>query len=66
MTPLHFAARYGRSDLVGPFVATGALINKPNRSGRTPLDIAESYQQIETAEAIKQVGGKKAAELSPH
>lgn len=45
MTPLHYAARKGRTDIMELLLANGAEIDSVNLDGRTPLHEAARYHQ---------------------
>lgn len=58
-TPLHHAAFGKKPDMVRLLLEHGAEINALNNAGKTPLDLASG----ETAELLKEKGGKSASEL---
>ena len=60
-TPLHFAAGYGRNEIVGLLIAAGADVNAQNNRGGTPLGHARKHP--ETADLLRKHGGKTGAEL---
>ena len=63
-TGLHYAARHGRKEIATLLLDKGANVNAVDRSGRTPVDIAEYYRRSETAELLRERGGKRATELN--
>ena len=64
-TGLHYAARHGRKEIATLLLENGANVNALDRSGRTPVDIAEHYRRSETAVLLRESGGKRASELKP-
>ena len=42
-TPLHYASRYGHSEVVNVLVEAGAEVNKTKDNGYTPLHKASKY-----------------------
>ena len=65
-TPLHEAARLGKSDLTQLLIENGANLNIINNTGKTPLDLAKSVYEsdyIKTANILKANGAKTAEEL---
>ena len=49
MTPLHWAANRGRIDVARLLIKNGADINKADKSGKTPLDLASMWRSPETS-----------------
>ena len=64
-TGLHYTARHGRKEIAKLLLENGASVNALDRSGRTPVDIAEHYRRSETAALLRESGGKRASELKP-
>ena len=64
-TGLHYAARHGRKEIATLLLENGANVNALDRSGRTPVDIAEHYRRSDTAALLRESGGKRASELKP-
>jgi ankyrin repeat protein len=63
-TPLHYAAQAGHLDIVELLLAKGAKVNViiqvegGNFNGKTPLDRANSFNHIKTADLLRKHGGK--------
>ena len=64
-TALHGAAIYGHDTIVKFLVANGAHVNARDKSGRTPLNIAQGFHQSgsfrvneRTAALLRQLGGE--------
>ena len=73
LTPLHYAARYGRKEVVELLFAKGADVNVKNVDGETPLDWTEPYEddspelkaaKKETADLLREHSGKTGQELA--
>ena len=67
VTPLHFAAGYGRKETVELLITKGAdvsakVVSGP-KQGLTPLDAANETSQTETADLLRKHGGKTGEEL---
>ncbi|MBN9542795.1 MAG: ankyrin repeat domain-containing protein [Alphaproteobacteria bacterium] len=56
-TPLHYAAKNGNPKIIALLVAHRADINKANKNGKTPLDIAMAYADSLTEATIIIFGG---------
>ena len=56
-TPLFVAARYGKLELVKILAENGADVNKPTKTGRTPLDQAIKNGHTDVADYLRSVGG---------
>jgi ankyrin repeat protein len=52
-TPLHYAAGYGRVDLVEHLVDSGADITLRNNDGKSPLDVAKLNDQDDVVKALE-------------
>ena len=63
LTPLHLAATSGFIDAVVVLVKLGANPNARNIDGHTPLDYAENDQAEVSAAILRELGGKRGAEL---
>ena len=73
LTPLHYAARYGRKEVVELLFAKGADVNVKSDGGITPLDWTEPYEddspelkaaKKETADLLREHSGKTGQELA--
>tara|TARA_R100000935_G_scaffold27288_1_gene47348 strand:- start:25059 stop:25490 length:432 start_codon:yes stop_codon:yes gene_type:complete len=53
-TPLHYAAKYGRLEMLKKLIDAGADISKAYK-GRTPLDYAKKYENTELIEYLEQL-----------
>ena len=60
---IHEAALMGKIELVKQHIAAGTDVNKKNKHGRTPLDLAIVMKKTETADLLRKHGGKTGAEL---
>merc|ERR1712061_633902 len=54
---VHYAAAYGRKDLLEWLVKNGGDVNKQNTAGQTPLGLATKNKQTSTIDFLKQKGG---------
>jgi len=64
MTPLHYAADEGHTEVVELLIANGADVNAKNDEGGTPLDWAECCaDKKETVDLLRKHGGKTGEEL---
>ena len=61
-TPLHYAAGYGRLDILQALLAGGADKDVRNNDGQTALDVAELNREAGTVRVLK---GEPAAEPEP-
>ena len=61
-TPLYRAAYWGKKEIAEILIAKGADVNTQQRDG-TPLDWANQYGHPETANIIRENGGKTKKEL---
>jgi hypothetical protein len=55
---LHYAAGYGRKDLVEFLLNSGADANRKNAQGQTPLKVASRNKQAVTMKLLESAGGK--------
>ena len=55
---LHYAAGYGRKDLVEFLLNSGADANKANAQGQTPFQVASRNKQAVTMKLLESAGGK--------
>jgi len=58
-TQLHFAAGKGHKDVAELLVANGANINAQNKSGNTPLQLAQNKNYKEIVELLRMHGAKE-------
>jgi ankyrin repeat protein len=67
MAPLHYAAHGGHKETAELLIAKGADVNAKvvsgQHKGRTPLDRAIFLNRTETADLLREHGGKTGAEL---
>jgi ankyrin repeat protein len=61
LTPLHMAAQNGNIDIATLLLDKGANINPVDSKGWTPLDRAIKWEHPDTAEFLKQHGGREAS-----
>jgi ankyrin repeat protein len=59
-TPLHYART---KEIAEMLIAAGAGVNAKDALGETPLDRANRYKQLETADLLRKHGGKTGEEL---
>ena len=52
-TPLHYAAGYGRADIVKLLVDAGASVTLRNLDGKSPLDVAKLNEQDDVVSALE-------------
>ena len=57
-TPLHVAARYGKTDVAKLLIDRDAKVDKPNRAGVTPLMVAAWQGHEDTAIALMEQGAE--------
>jgi len=55
---LHYAAGYGRRELLEYLVKVGASVNQTNAQGQTPMTVAGLNKQAATIELLQAHGGK--------
>merc|ERR1719221_1393248 len=55
---LHYAAGYGRMELLEVLFKAGASVNQSNAQGQTPLAVAELNRQSGAISALQAKGGK--------
>jgi ankyrin repeat protein len=60
---IHDAAVEGNIEAVKQHLAAGTDVNKKDDDGKTPLDSAIFAKQTETADLLRQHGGKTGEEL---
>jgi hypothetical protein len=53
---LHYAAGYGRKELVDFLLRAGAQVSQTNAQGQTPLTVATMNKQVETIQVLEQHG----------
>lgn len=56
---LHYAAGYGRQDMLDFLLGTGLGINQTNSSGQTPLAVATKNKQTKTIDLLKAKGASE-------
>merc|ERR1719440_1922768 len=57
---LHYAAGYGRKELLEYLIKVGANVNQSNAQGQTPLAVATMNQQTASIQLLQQHGGQSA------
>merc|ERR1719453_2971229 len=57
---LHYAAGYGRKELLEYLMKTGASVNQTNAKGQTPLAVTTMNKQAAAMELLQQHGGQMA------
>ena len=62
-TPLHGAAKTGRSVIVKLLIEAGADLNPKDFENKTPLDEAIKYEHSEISDLLRKHGGKTGEEL---
>lgn len=55
---LHYAAGYGRKELLEYLLKVGASVNQPNAQGQTPMAVATMNKQASSIEVLKAHGGQ--------
>jgi ankyrin repeat protein len=60
---LHIATHLGHKEIAELLIAKGADVNAKIEDGKTPLDLAISFRQTETADLLRKHGGKTGEEL---
>eukprot|EP00913_Durusdinium_trenchii_P008065 g7562.t1 len=55
---LHYAAAYGRQEILEYLVSQGADFNKANASGQTPLGVAIKNEQLKIVDLLKSKGAR--------
>lgn len=58
LSPLHYAAAFGRDDLVSAIVQTGVRVNSLSKNKRQALHVAANYDQASVVEALIANGAK--------
>ena len=58
-TPLHRAARFDRVQVIGVLLTNGALVNAPDKTKSTPLDLALDQNNRKSAGELRTFGGKE-------
>jgi len=64
MTALHLAGMKGHGEACSTLVFGGAALDIKDNMNRTPLEIAEEYQQKQTSVYLKHIQEQKDAELA--
>lgn len=54
----HYAAAYGRKDILEYLIGLGVTVNAPNSGGLTPLDVATKNQRKDAVETLTKHGAK--------
>ena len=62
-TPLHYAAANGHKEIAELLIEKGADVKAKDEGGKTPLDVAIQFKELEIADLIRVIGGKTAEEL---
>jgi ankyrin repeat protein len=52
-TPMHYAAGYGRVDLVELLIEHGASVTLRNTDGKSPVDVAKLNDQDDVVKALE-------------
>ena len=60
---MHYAAQYGRKEVVELLIAKGADVNANSDDDGTPLDLAIKYNHTKLADLLRKHGGKTKKEL---
>lgn len=55
-TPMHYAARFGKAEVIKFLHAHGGNINATSRSGLTPLHLSTMLQQLDATQALVKLG----------
>ena len=62
-TPLHYAAANGHKEIAELLIEKGADVKAKDEGGKTPLDVAIQFKELEIANLIRVIGGKTGEEL---
>ena len=54
---------FGHKEVVELLIAKGADVKAKDEGGKTPLDVAIQFKELETADLLRKHGGKTAEEL---
>jgi len=65
-TPLHYASRFAKKEIVALLISNGADVNAKNVDGSKPLDWAVGRRHVEIADLLRKHGGKSGMEDSIH
>ena len=62
-TPLHYAAANGHKEIVELLIEKGADVKAKDEGGKTPLDVAIQFKELEITNLLRVIGGKTGEEL---
>ena len=62
-TPLHYAAANGHKEIAELLIEKGADVKAKDEGGKTPLDVAIQFKELEITNLLRVIGGKTGAEL---
>ena len=63
LTPLMNAARVGHKEIVELLIEKGADVKAKDEGGKTPLDVAIQFKELEITNLLRVIGGKTGDEL---
>ena len=62
-TPLHYAAANGHKEIAELLIEKGADVKAKDEGGKTPLDVAIQFKELEITNLLRVIGGKTGEEL---
>ena len=62
-TPLHYAAANGHKEIAELLIEKGADVKAKDEGGKTPLDVAIQFKELEITNLLRKHGGKTGEEL---
>ena len=62
-TPLHYAAANGHKKIAELLIEKGADVKAKDEGGKTPLDVAIQFKELEITNLLRVIGGKTGEEL---
>ena len=62
-TPLHYAAANGHKEIAELLIEKGADVKAKDEGGKTPLDVAIQFKELEITNLLRVIGGKTGDEL---